>query len=257
MSEELRKRVSEIFARHRSVRHFLKRPLEPRDLEVILAAARRASTDASAQMYAFLRITDAALRERMAVLAGDQQHIRDAAEYYVVCVDVHRLRRLVEHRGGVAGLGSRIALIYGTLDAGLAAENLAVAAEALGYGVCFIGGVQDALDDIARALHLPRGVMPVCGLCIGVPAPERYPPEPRPRLPLSAVVHENRYRDYGEQELAACYEAMSKSGKKKRRDWYEVLGEYFAAGGIMSRREAVIARAWIQQGLEPEEENKK
>ena len=36
-------------------------------------------------------------------------------------------------------------------------------------------------------------------------------------------------------------------------DWYAVLRRYFAAGGIMARREPIMARAWRQQGLEPGE----
>lgn len=239
----------EVFWQHRSVRDFLPRPIPEEHVELILRAAQRASTDASAQMYSFIRITDPALRDRMATLAGNQQHIRDCAEYFIVCLDVYRLRRLLEHRGSRFGMRARGALLFGILDAALAAENLAVAAEMLGYGVCFIGAVQAAADRIARELSLPEGVLPLCGLCVGVPAPQALEEPPRPRLPLSVVVHENRYRDYTDDDLEACYAAMAPISE--RGDWYPTLRRYFAEGGIMERREQVLARAWRQQGLEP------
>ena len=145
-------------------------------------------------------------------------------------------------------MGYRVALIFGTLDAGLAAENLALAAEMLGYGTCFIGGIQNAVDEIARVLQLPPGVLPVCGLCVGVPDPERAPETPRPRLPRHLVVHENTYRDYTPDDLDAAYEAMAPITHS--RDWYTVLERYFAAGGVMARREDIMARAWKQQRFE-------
>ncbi len=237
--------------RHRSIRHFLPRPIPEAHVHQLMCAAQRASTDASAQMYTFVRITDPSLRDEMAHLAGDQEHIRTCAEYFVVCLDVYRLRRLVEHRGGTYGMGNRIALLFGTLDAALAAENLAVAAEALGYGICFIGGIQNAVDEIARRLELPSGVLPIAGLCVGVPDPTRIPSRPRPRLPQDLVFHENTYREYTAQDLDACYEAMAAASS--RGDWYLVLERYFTRGGIMARREAVMARAWRQQDLDPED----
>ena len=242
--------VFEVFWRHRSIRHFLPTPIPQEHLDLLMNAAQHASTDASAQMYTFIRVSDPALREEMARLAGNQEHIRTCAEYFIVCLDVYRLRRLIEHRGGRYGMGNRVGLIFGTLDAGLAAENLAVAAEALGYGICFIGGVQNAVDEIARVLRLPPGVLPVCGLCVGVPDPERIPTRPRPRLPQRLVFHENTYRDYSDEDLDEAYRAMASASS--RGDWYNVLGRYFAEGGIMARREAVMARAWRQQNLDPE-----
>lgn len=243
-------RLLEVFWRRRTIRHFLPDPIPEDHLDLILQAAQRAPTDATAQMYTLIRITDPDLRDRMAVLAGNQEHIRQCAEYFIVCLDVYRLRRLIEHRGGTYGMGNRVAIIFGTLDAGLAAENLAIAAEMLGYGTCFIGGVQNAVDEIARLLHLPEGVLPICGLCVGVPDPAHIPERPRPRLPRHLVVHENAYREYTPDDLDAGY--ISMASITRSGDWYNTLRRYFAAGGVMEHREPVMARAWTQQRLEPD-----
>jgi FMN reductase (NADPH) len=234
------------FAEHRSIRYFLHAPLAAGDLDLIVEAGRRAPTDAQGHMYTFLHITDSHLRNQLATLCADQQHIRDAAEFFVVCLDVHRLRLLIEHRGGDWGMEARIALIYGTSDATMVAQNMVVAAETLGYGTCYIGAVQNNTDVIARDLGLPGGVLPLFGLCIGVIDPASRPPL-RPRMPRELCFFDNRYpQDFTPDDLERAFTAMS-----VKRDWYESIGAYFARSGTMERREPVMRRAWAQQDLEP------
>jgi nitroreductase len=238
--------ILDAFWQHRTIRFFLDAPIPAEHLGLIIAAGRRAPTDAQGQMFAFIRITDRALRDRLANLCNNQQHIRDAGEFFVVCLDVNRLRLLVEHQGSQFGMEPRISLIYGTSDATMVAQNMVVAAEALGYGTCYIGAVQNSTDVIARELGLPEGVLPLYGLCIGVPDPSKVPSYLRPRISSTLTFMENRYRQPEAQELAEAVAAMSPRG-----DWTGSLLRYFAAGGIMAKREPVMARAWIQQGLDP------
>ena len=178
----------DLYTRRCTVRRYQSEPLAAGDLERIVEAAQRAPTGASGQIYSVVRITDRGLRERLATLSGDQQHIRDAAEFFIFCVDFDRPRRLIEHRGGNFALDPGVTVLYGTMDALLAAANLATAAEALGYGTCFIGAVLNHLDVVARDLRLPHGVLPVVGLTVGVPTAE-HKPQRKPRLPPGLVFH--------------------------------------------------------------------
>ncbi len=236
-----------VFSQHRSVRFFLTDPLKEGDLDLIVEVGRRAPTDAQGHMYAMVRIVDRTLRDRIAALCANQQHIRDAVEFFVVCLDVYRLRRLVEHRGGAWGMRERIGLLYGATDATMVAQNMVVAAEMLGYGTCYIGAVQNNTDLIAHELALPAGVLPLYGLCIGVIDHDKYPPR-KPRIPGELCFFEDRYPpDFSEDELESAYAAMG-----VKRDWYEAIGAYFATGGTMEHREPVMARAWHQQALDPQ-----
>ncbi len=235
-----------VFGDHRTIRYFLQAPLAANDLDLIVEAGRRAPTDAQGHMYAFVRVTDTTLRDELASLCGDQQQIRNAAEFFVACLDVHRLRALVEHRDGVWGMEARISLLYGATDATMVAQNMVVAAEALGYGTCYIGAVQNNTDVIARRLGLPKGVLPLFGLCIGVIDPQMQP-DLKPRIPREICFFENGYPEtFTPEQLDAAYAAMS-----TKRDWYRSIETYFAQDGIMARREPVMARAWRQQGLDP------
>lgn len=179
----------DVLARRRSVRRFKPLPLPEEDLEKLLFALQRAPTDASAQLYSAIRVRDPRLRDEVARLSGDQEHIRQAAEFFLFLADVHRLERLLAHRGQRMAFWPRTALHFAILDAGIAASYLALTAEALGYGVCFIGGVLNGVETLTDLLGLPRGSSPWWGLPLGCPtrrAPEaQASPEARgPRGPL-------------------------------------------------------------------------
>jgi nitroreductase len=242
--------VFEIFAGHRTVRRFTGEPIAPAHLDAIIEAGRRAPTDASAQMGTFIRITDPDLRICLSKLSGDQQQIVDGAEFFVACMDTHRLRRLVEHRGGEYGMGPLISLVFGITDAVLVAQNMVIAAEALGYATCYIGGVQNNADKIAAELHLPEAVLPVFGLVLGVPAPGETRKTGRPRIPRHSVFMENSYREMSPELLDACYRAMS--SYHRSGDWYNALKRYFTIEGSMLQREPVLRRAMSRQGLLPD-----
>jgi len=239
--------VFDVFAKHRTVRKFTQDAIPPEHLDAIIEAGRRAPTDASAQFGTFIRITDADLRVRLSKLAGEQQHIIEGAEFFVVCMDTHRLRCLVEHRGGEYGMGPLISQLFGITDTILVAQNMVVAAEALGYATCYIGGVQNNADRIAVELGLPSGVLPVVGLVIGVPVPGEMDKPKRPRIPRQAAFMENCYREMTPDLLDACYQAMA--SHHRSGDWYNLLKSYFTLEGSMTRREVVLRRALAQQGL--------
>ena len=241
--------VFDVFENHRTTRKFSSEPILPEHLDAIIEAGRRAPTDASAQMGTFMRITDPGLRLRLAKLAGEQQHILDGAEFFVVCLDMYRLRCLVEHRGGAYAMGPLISLLFGITDAILVAQNMVIAAEALGYATCYIGGVQNNADQIAVELKLPGGVLPVVGLVMGVPAPGEAEKPKRPRIPRQAVFMENTYQEMTPELLDACYQAMA--SYHPSGDWYNALKLYFTVDGSMPRREAVLRRALAQQRLLP------
>ncbi len=236
-----------LYQHRASVRKFKPEPLREGDLDKILFAAQRAPTDATAQMYSLLRISDPALRREISSRSGTNPHIETCAEFFLILADVYRLRRLVEHRGGVFGRWPRTALHFAITDAVLAGSALATMAESLGYGIVWIGGVLNGIREIRALCGLPQGVVPVAGLCVGVPDET---PAPRPRLPRKLVVHENQYHDYSPEALEQAYAAMAPITRSG--DWYRVLERYFAQGETMEQREPAYQQLSAQQGFEPD-----
>ncbi|GIW34647.1 nitroreductase family protein [Meiothermus sp.] len=236
-----------LYQRRASVRKFKPEPLREGDLDKILFAAQRAPTDATAQMYSLLRISNPALRKEISSHSGQNPHIETCAEFFLILADVYRLRRLLEHRGGTFGRWPRTALHFAITDAVLAGSALATMAESLGYGIVWIGGVLNGIREIVRLCQLPQGVIPVAGLCVGVPDES---PSPRPRLPRALVVHENQYHDYSPEALEQAYTAMAPI--TRNGDWYRVLERYFAQGGTMEARESAYQVLTARQGFEPD-----
>lgn len=236
--------IIKVLQKRRSVRKYEQKAIPQEDLEALLFALQRAPTDATAQLYSAVRITDKDLRRRLADKTGNP-YVLEAAEFFLFLGDLYRVRRFLEKAGYPPGRFPRTGLHFALIDASLSAAFMALTAESLGYGTCFIGGVLNAYPEITEALALPEGVFPVVGLTVGVPAEEG---PPRPRLPRGLVVHENRYRP-PEEELEEGLQAMAPIA---RGDWARLLARYFAQGGSMEAREALCGRTLTRQGLDPD-----
>src|SRR5699024_1347108 len=60
-------------------------------------------------------------------------------------------------------------LIVGVVDASLAAQNMAVAAESMGLGICYIGSLRNDVKKASEILGLPDGAFPLFGMVAGYP----------------------------------------------------------------------------------------
>ena len=202
---------------HRSIRRYLDVDVPDDVVNAAVHAAQGAATSSNVQGYSLLRVRDADTRARLAELCGDQDQVREVGAFFCVCADQRRHELLAEalDRPHVANLET---FLVDTIDAALFAQNLALAFEASELGTCFIGGLRTRLPEVLTLLEIPRGVFPLFGLCVGTPAED---PGSRPRLPLSAVLHEERYPEDAvvldqvaqyDREMAAYYEARGRPG---------------------------------------------
>jgi nitroreductase len=184
----------DVIRQHRSIRRFTDDPVPDADIIRAVEAGQAASTSSAVQAYSILQITDAAVRARLAELTGPQEKVATSGAFFIVCGDVRRHRILAERAG--RSYDARLeAFLVASIDASLFAQNVSLAFESLGYGICYIGGLRNALDEVDALLDLPFGVYAFFGLCVGVPAED---PEPRPRLPVEAVLFRDRFPDDAE-----------------------------------------------------------
>ncbi|MFC4639466.1 nitroreductase family protein [Deinococcus hohokamensis] len=245
--------VRAFYDAHRTVRQYQTAengeplPLPAEHLDVILHAAQRAPTDATAQLYSLIHLRDPQVRAQVAALTTNA-HITTASEAFVVCADVRRTRRVLEVSGRAPGHWPAVAVHFGIGDAVMAGTNLLTAAEMLGYQGCWIGGVLNGLDGIVDLLRLPPGVLPFAALTIGIPA-EAAPY--RPRVPRPLVVHTDAYRDGSDEDLREATTVMNPIAARGDQpgDWARLLGAYFAAGGGMEKREPQLVAVLRRQGL--------
>lgn len=186
--------VVDLLLSHRSVRSYSNEPLPEGVLETMIAAAQSASTSSNLQTWSVVAVNDPERKDRLATLAGNQNQIRRAPLFLVWLADLARLAHAAETRQMPhEGLDYLEMWLVGVIDAALAAQNAAIAAEALGLGIVYIGAIRNHPLEVASELQLPPMVMPVFGMCVGWPNPAR-PAAIKPRLPQAAVLHREVYQ---------------------------------------------------------------
>lgn len=128
----------ELICGHRSIRHFTDEPISEAQREAIINSARATSSSSFLQCSSIIRITDKALREELVTLTGGQKHVAQAAEFWVFCADFNRHLQICPD----AQLGLAEQLLLGVVDTAMMAQNSLTAAESLGLGGVYIGGLR-------------------------------------------------------------------------------------------------------------------
>jgi nitroreductase len=193
--------LMEAMRRHRSIRRYKPDPLPAKMLDAIIGCAQMASTSSYLQQYTVVAVEAKSRKDRLAALCGNQEQIRQCPTFLAFCADLHRLKRVCEREGTQIQTGYVEAFLTAAVDAALLAQNVALAAESLGLGIVYIGGIRNNPAEIVAELALPDLVFPITGMCLGYPAES---PEAKPRLPLPAVLHRERYQ---QEEMDAHLEA--------------------------------------------------
>ncbi len=194
---------------HRSIRRYRPDPVADDVLDRILESALRASSSGNMQSYSIVVTRDPALRERLHTPHMGQDMVLEAPVLLTFCSDFHRMRRWLALSEAADGFDDPFAFAVGAIDAALASQNAALAAEAEGLGICYLGSTLANADAIAEILELPPHVVPVVGFVLGHPAEE---PTLRDRLPLEGLVHFETYRDPDDDEVRSTYRERETAG---------------------------------------------
>ncbi|AOZ93057.1 oxygen-insensitive NADPH nitroreductase [Paenibacillus crassostreae] len=194
----------ELLHNHTSVRSYTNQPLTEEQRDAIFKAANQTSSFSLLQAVSIIRITDPDLRKKVMQLCVNQPYIEEAAEFWIFCSDFNRNHQIAPD----VDIEYIEFLLIGSLDAGLMAQNALTAAESMGLGGVFIGGVKANINELSELLNLPKYVIPLVGLCIGIPSGDK--PALKPRLPQSMVLLENQYQPLDKEQLAVYDEAMLK-----------------------------------------------
>ncbi|RFE01899.1 oxygen-insensitive NADPH nitroreductase [Streptococcus parauberis] len=208
---------------HVSVRNFIDQKLSEKEIEVLVEAAQAASSDSFLQAYSIMSIDDPKLLKELVKVGKLQPFILEAGHFFIFCGDFKRHHDFAKEKEIAIEetIGGVDALMVGAIDASLAAQNMTIAAESLGMGVCYIGGVRDGIEAISELLDLPDYVFPVFGLVVGYPAIKN---ETKPRFPADAIHHRNEYPNETLTSTLA-YEKISedyylkRSNGKMQRTW--------------------------------------
>lgn len=215
---------------HRSVRKYTDRPVTQEQLQAIVAAGQMASSSSNVQAYTVVAVTDPALKNQLSEYAGSQAYIRECPVFLVWCADLSRLKKAAgTHAPGAQSYEGAVEnFVVATVDVALASQNAAVAAESMGLGIVYIGGIRNEIQAVSEALGLPDYVYPVFGMCVGYPDPQ-HGAGIRPRLPLEAVLHMNSYSEQQSERGVEVYDETvvryitERTGGQRTASWSEQM----------------------------------
>jgi len=194
----------ELIHKHGSVRNYLPDPVSEEMIIEIVRAAQRSSTSSNLQTYSVIATTDPEKKKIVQKICNDQKHIGEAPTFLLWCADFSRLKRVCHHQGYEVEASFIENFMVATVDAAIAMQTAALAAESLGLGFCYIGALRNDPRKIREIFSLPDLVYPVSGMTLGWPV---EPPMIRPRLPLEAILHRDTYNE-DDLEMLLTYDKM-------------------------------------------------
>ncbi len=192
-------------------RNFEGREIPQDVMNRLYAAACSAATAGGFQRVSIVSVKDGAAKKTLMSLSRGQGFIARAPVNLIFCADNRRTTRIAEYERAPYESGGDLRRLWmGIVDATIAAQTLALAAELLGLASCYNGNVIDSIDELSDLLALPGGVVPVIMLTLGYPKTKPKPPK---RYRWQVMVHDGTYRDLPFDELYA--EHMNKSGRER------------------------------------------
>jgi len=239
--------VIDLLNAHRSIRKFTAQAIAEDLLYAIVGAGQAAATSSFLQGSTVIRVRNPESRRTLARLAGNQPYVESAAEFLVLCADLRRPGNACEQFGREFAGDYTEHFIIATVDVALMAQNMVVAAESAGLGICYIGGLRNNPREVSDLLRLPRGVYPVFGLCLGYPDQD---PERKPRLPLAVVLKDEVYSEEGDAGRIAEYDEQVREYYRQRaggghgQSWSEQVA------GLLSEKARPHMRGFLaEQGF--------
>ncbi|MBR4841874.1 MAG: nitroreductase family protein [Bacteroidaceae bacterium] len=159
-----------------SIRSFTGDPVSREQLETILKAGMAAPSAINIQPWRFVVLTD---KEKIANTFGNNPRGADmftkAGAVIVVCGETSRMAKPF---GQPDSPETPQPNMFWFEDCSAAAENILLAAKAIGLGAVWTAGypAEDRTAPVSNALGLPENIVPLCIIPIGVPAEA---PEPK------------------------------------------------------------------------------
>lgn len=215
------------YANRRTIRRYRDEDIPEPLLNEILTLAARASNTGNMQTYSVIVTRSPEQKAALAPAHFGQPMVTQAPAVLTFCADYNRFCKWCEARKAVPGYDNFQSFIGAAVDACLFAQTFANIAEERGLGLCYLGTTTYNAADIIRVLELPKRVVPVCTITVGYPAEM---PELQDRLPLAAIVHEERYRDFTSADIDCLYaekEALPSSAQFVLENGKETLAQVF------------------------------
>ena len=187
---------------HRTIRKYSSKEINDTLLNKILNAGTRASTTGNMQVYSIIVTRDENKKAELAPCHFNQPMIKQAPVVLTLCADYNRFNLWCKENNAEPGYDNFLSFFNGVIDSMLVAQNISIAAEDEGLGICYLGTTIYTAKKIIEILELPKGVVPITTITLGYPDES---PKLTDRLPLEAVVHNETYKNYTGEDINNLY----------------------------------------------------
>ncbi len=194
----------ETLNRHVTIRKFKEKNIEPSLLKSILYSGTKASTTGNMQLYSIVVSKEKNQREKLLPLHFGQPVAKNAPVLLTFVADFNRFSKWCELSKAEPGYNNFLSFYTASIDALLVAQNVCIAAENNGLGICYLGTTTYNAQDIIDVLELPKLTFPVTTVAIGYP--DEFP-ELTDRIPLNGIIHSEKYTDYSNEVISDLYSA--------------------------------------------------
>jgi nitroreductase len=198
--------VIETMMQHQSIRKFTDQAIAQDLLEQLIGAGQAASSSSFVQVTSVIQVNNPLAREQLQIASGNQPYVGTCPVFLVFCADLKRNQDICALNGIDMPTGFTEQALIASIDTAIMAQNILVAAESVGLGGVYIGGLRNQPQLVSDTLKLPEQVVPLFGMCLGYPAQD---PGLKPRLPLPMVLHQEHYQAVEANELQAYDETLS------------------------------------------------
>ena len=197
----------ELLKSHRTVRQYKTREITDDVLNDILECGIRSSNTGNMQLYSIVVTKSVEKKAELSPFHFNQPMVKEAPLLLTICFDINRFKLWCAVNNANVDFTGLLWLLNGTIDSSILAQNICVAAESHGLGICYLGTTLYNATEISKVLHLPTGVIPITTLTIGYP---EVVPELSDRLSLNSVVHYEEYQNYSTDEIMEMYDFKEK-----------------------------------------------
>lgn len=227
---------------HQSIRKYSSEPVSTEQLQAVIKAAQSAPTWGNGQQLSVVGVTDEAKKATISETIG-QPWIKEAPVFLAFTLDFYRAKQLLEAQGQSFVAGDNVdTLLIGSTDVGIALGFATAAAESMGLGIVPIGAIRSHSEKMIELLELPEYVFPLAGLVLGHPADK---PGLKPRLPVEAFYHQDRYNKDQASTIKAYEQTFAdymqqRSNEIPVKTWTDTVARYYSRpNGIPQTAEAL------------------
>lgn len=228
--------------KHRSIRKYKSTDVDEGTIEQILSAGVRASTTGNMQVYSMVVTRDEELRKKLWECHFKQDMVLHAPVHITFCADFNRFNKWCKQRDAVPGYDNFLSFFTAAIDALLVSQNVCLAAEEKGLGICYLGTATYNARKIIDILEMPKGVVPVAAIVMGYPDED---PALTDRLPLEGVLHFEKYKDYSATDIDRIYadkEALEETRKLIEINQKETLAQIFTDNRYKKQDNVLFSR---------------